>query len=64
MAIEDWIDGCIDGHDYPDDEVICGICEEEGLHWENRGRGFRLYDEDGELHLCNPPTADDFEDVS
>lgn len=46
-----------------DDDIMCGICEEEGLHWEDRGKGWRLYDEDGKLHVCHPPSANDFEVV-
>lgn len=50
--------------DFDDRDIMCGICEEEGLHWADHGKGFRLYDEDNKLHVCHPPSADDFESIT
>jgi hypothetical protein len=44
----------------------CNTCHATGLHWEDFGAGFKLYDEDNKKHVCPAakPTADDFEDLT
>lgn len=64
MAMEDYFGSYGDDNDEGYDSITCNRCEESDLHWEDRGRGFRLYDEDGKLHVCHKPSADDFEDMS
>ena len=60
MAIEDWIDGA----DYPGYavEVECNRCGQDGVYWSMTADGWRLFNEDGERHICEP-SADDFECV-
>lgn len=42
---------------YNDDELpgykVCEYCGEEGLHWEETPRGWRLHDSDGDIHVCD-----------
>lgn len=35
-------------------EVRCKRCGERGLHWEACGSRWRLENNDGETHVCNP----------
>lgn len=51
-----------DGYDF--DGVVCERCDMDGLHWEDRGKGFRLYEETGLLHTCHKPSSNDFEDLT
>lgn len=43
-------------------EVECNRCGQDGLYWEETADGWRLFNEDGERHICKP-SADDFECV-
>jgi hypothetical protein len=44
----------LDGYD--DDgytrEITCKFCEQEGLHWEETDRGWRLFSSNGKQHFC------------
>lgn len=45
------------------EHVECKICRMSGLHWEDFGSGWKLYDENLKRHVCpsQRPSADDFE---
>jgi hypothetical protein len=63
MAAEDYFDL------YDDDEqpaiVTCKRCRKGGLHWENDGGQWNLYEGWHRLHRCDmrKAAADDFEAV-
>jgi hypothetical protein len=48
------------------DNRRCRYCEEGDLHWEETNNGWRLFDDEGDMHDCRqqPASIDDFEDVS
>lgn len=54
------------GYEYGQKMVTCNRCEEHGLHWENFGGPWRLFDRHDDPHLCQAvePTADDFDDIT
>jgi len=37
-----------------DQDITCQRCGEEGLHWEVREGLPKLYNEDGDRHICQP----------
>jgi len=37
----------------PEDRT-CKFCKVSGLHWEDTDSGWRLFDENDELHHCQP----------
>lgn len=43
--------------------VECKFCGCDGLHWEEFGRRWMLFDEDDVLHDCRTGAADDFDDL-
>jgi len=36
--------------------ITCNRCGEDDLHWECDRGVYRLYDEDGDRHVCEPST--------
>lgn len=55
----------LDDLDEQDGEIACKYCGEEGLHWEETDDGWRLFDYEGDQHVCREDrvvqdVADDF----
>lgn len=51
--MDDFLDRYYDWRgDQPDEEITCQRCGEDGLHWEETDRGWRLFNEDGDRHTC------------
>jgi len=63
--LDDGYDGYdgYDGWDYAPRSKVCERCRAAGLHWRQTTGSWRLYAADGQLHECNPPSADDFDAI-
>ena len=63
MAAEDWLP------DFDEDElrevreVRCNRCGERGLYFIMTPSGWRLFTEDGALHVCEVKAKDEFKDL-
>lgn len=53
MAAEDYLDFFEPQHDERYSEVECKRCGTAGLHWEDEGGTWRLYDRRDQPHRCN-----------
>ncbi len=52
-------------YDEDDCDIVCQYCDESGLHWEETAAGWRLFNDDGEKHVCqHVADASDFDDIS
>jgi hypothetical protein len=55
-----------DDEESPDFDRICKHCGSRWLKWRHVDRAWRLYENERDgrrlkMHVCNPPSADDFE---
>jgi hypothetical protein len=63
MAIEERI-GYFCGGEY-EQEPTCKYCGSHAVYWADAGPRWVLFNDfNDEPHVCNPPTPDDFEDLT
>jgi hypothetical protein len=64
---DDHSNGYWDYYDHYDEDVedskTCKFCNCGDLHWGHHKGGWRLFDGDGELHICKTDPVDEFEPI-
>jgi len=56
MTAEDWIPFDWTEEEWHRDDtsnpITCKYCNETGLHWEKTEKGWRLFEDEGQMHSC------------